>query len=348
MKVAFLPVYPNPYQRLLRAALEGEGVAVEFLDGLPAPGWLRAHRGEVDVLHYHWLSGLYMNRWGTPVRAAQFVARLGLARRLGYRVVWTAHNTLPHQAAIRPLHVAMRRLMMRHADCVIVHCQAARRELLDRFPREGTVEVIPHGSFETVYPTRLSRGEARDQLGLDGDSFVFLALGNIAAYKGLDQFVAAFGRVAGPGDTALIAGRDRDSRLVAHLRRAAAGDRRVHLWIGFVPDEAMGLYLAAADVMVAPFRAILTSGSVIASLSAGLPVIVPARGCMPELIGGAGVVYAPEEADGLARALLTARQSDLTVMSAAARRIAAGLDWGSIGRRTAAVYRSCGAGGRAG
>jgi glycosyltransferase involved in cell wall biosynthesis len=342
MNVAFLPVYPNPYQRLLRDALGPHGVTVEFLEGLFDANWLRGRRGEIDILHFHWLHGLYIARSRTPFRVVDFVSRLRLARRLGYRVVWTAHNILPHRSFPRPLHVAVRRLMMRQADAVIVHCQAGQRELLDRFPRRGPVHVIPIGHYKGVYPVTMTRGAARAALGLDASAFVYLALGNIAAYKGLERFVAAFQSVAGHDDIALVAGRNRDAALVKQLERAAAADPRLRLRASFVPDEAMQFYLLAADVMVAPFERVLTSSSVIVGLSYGLPVIAPDLGCLPELVtGDSGLIYRAGDDRALRQALIDIKRRDIQAMGATARRSADGLSWDEIGRQTAAVYEAC-------
>lgn len=342
MKVAFLPVYPNPYQRLLRDGLSAAGIAVDFLEGLPLPSWLRARRDEIDVLHYHWLYGLYMGRFATPFRVARFLARFHLARQLGYRIVWTAHNILPHRAPVPPLHAAIRRLMMREADAVITHCRYGRRELLARFPRTGPIYVIPLGSYGGLYPLTITRAAARAALGIDSSAFVYLSLGNIAAYKGLDTFAEVFSRTAALDDIALIAGRNRDETVVNRLREAAAADRRIRLRAEFIPDEEMQRYLLAADVLVAPFDHILTSSSVMVGLSYGLPVIVPNLGCLPELVTpDSGLVYQATEPDALARALSEIKTRDLRAMSAAARRVANGLDWESIGRQTADVYTSC-------
>lgn len=346
MNVAFLPVYPNPYQRLLAEALaRRETTAVEMLPGLPSTAWLRAHQPAaggpaIDILHYHWLYGLYMANWRTPAQAAAFLRRFRLARALGYGIVWTAHNVLPHRAAgLRPLHVAIRRLMMASADAVIVHCEAARRELTVQFPRSGPVAVIPHGNYAGLYPTP-DRASARQQLGLPPGSFVYLSLGNIAAYKGLQRYVDVFRATAAADDIALIAGRNRDAAGVRRLERLAAIDSRLRLSAGFVPDEQMGRYLAAADVLVAPFERILTSGSVIAALSAGLPVIAPDLGCLPELIGDAGMVYPAEQPDGLVGALAAIKTADRRRMRARAAAIAEGLGWDDIARQTAALYRA--------
>ena len=53
MNVAFLPVYANPYQRLLAEGLARQGVAVTMLPGLPSAAWLRANRATTDLLHFH-------------------------------------------------------------------------------------------------------------------------------------------------------------------------------------------------------------------------------------------------------------------------------------------------------
>ncbi|MBP9500879.1 MAG: glycosyltransferase family 4 protein [Candidatus Promineofilum sp.] len=342
MKVAFLPVYPNPYQRLLRDGLRPHGVDVEFLAGLPDAEWLHARCSDVDILHFHWLDGLYMARWKTPLQASRFIARVRLARRLGYRLVWTAHNILPHRRAFRPLDVAIRRLMMRDATAVIVHCEAGRRELLKRFPRRSPVAIIPLGNYKGVYPVTMLRETARASFGLDETQFVYLALGNIAAYKGLERLVEAFGHSAKETDVLLIAGRNRDPALVKRLASAAADDPRLRLHAGFVPDDEMQRYLLAADVIVAPFDRVLTSSSVMVGLSYGLPVIAPNLGCLPELLGGeAGLIYQVGDTDGLARALVEIKGRDRQAMGAAAALIAESLDWETIGQQTAAVYEEC-------
>lgn len=340
MNVAFLPTYPNPYQHLLAGALARQGVVVEMLPRLPSVAWLRSRRAEVDILHFHWLHGLYMEGWRTPATGVAFLRRFRLARELGYGVVWTAHNALPHRAVgLHPLHVAIRRLMMAEAGAVIVHCVAAREELTTRFPRSLPVAVIPPGHYGGLYP-RIDRQTARAALGIAPTRFAYLSLGNIAVYKGLERFATTFAAAGSLDDVALIAGRNRDAAVVRKLQRAAARDARIHLAVGFVPDEQMGTYLAAADAMVAPFERILTSSTVITGLSHGLPIITPDLGCMPELVGDAGLVYGADDPDALRRALISIKSADLGRMSASALARSAAMSWDDAARETVAVYRA--------
>src|SRR5690606_36431460 len=103
--------------------------------------WLRARQGQIDILHYHWLDGLYMKRFLTPVQAIKFSSHIHLARALGYRMVWTAHNLLPHKTIILPLHSAMHRLVINNVDAIIIHCDYGRRELFSRFSAQQPVVV---------------------------------------------------------------------------------------------------------------------------------------------------------------------------------------------------------------
>jgi glycosyltransferase involved in cell wall biosynthesis len=343
MRVAFLPVYPNPYQHLLARALAGEGIEVLEMEATPGVEWLRQERGRVQIMHLHWLSGLYMARWRTPLQMAGFAVWLLLAQRFGYRLVWTAHNVVPHVLAGLPaLHLAIRRLVMSRADAVIVHCEAGRRELLGRFPRRKPVYVVPLGSYEGVYPVTADRTGARARLGLGVEMFVYLFLGNITAYKGLERFVEDFQAIAGTDDVAIIAGRNRDPTLVARLRAKAADDGRLRLDVREIADDEIQVYLSAADVMVAPFSRILTSSSVMTALSYGLPVIVPRLGCLPELVTAeTGIIYDPYTPTALGEALREIKRRDAGAMGRAARISVKRLSWETIARQTAEIYRLC-------
>jgi glycosyltransferase involved in cell wall biosynthesis len=342
-RVAFLPVYPNPYQHLLARALAGEGVEVLMLETLPGRDWLRQERGRIQVIHLHWLSGLYMARGQTPTQVIRFATWFLLAQRAGYRLVWTAHNVVPHRLTGLPaLHLAVRRLVMARADAVIVHCEAGRRELLSRFSRHKPIHVIPMGSYQGVYPVTMNRADARGRLGLDEATFVYLFLGNIAGYKGLERFVEDFRAIAGAADIAIIAGRNREPGLVARLRAMAAADARLRLDAREIADDEMQLYLCAAHVMVAPFSQILSSSSVMTGLSYGLPVIVPRLGCLPEVVTAeAGILYDPEKPTALGEALREIKRRDVRKMGVAARVLTERLSWERVAQQTAAVYHAC-------
>lgn len=342
LTVAFLPVYHNPYQHLLTAALQENGVQVEHLDGTPSAAWLLRERQRVQVLHLHWLYGLYMRRLLTPIRLLGFLSRFWLAQRLGYKIVWTVHNILPHRQPFPPVHRMVRRLVMKRADAVIAHCEYGRSEIMRHFPREKPVHIVPIGSYIEVYQATVTRSDARRHLDLTSEQFVYLFLGNITDNKGLDEFVRVFQDQATLTDVALIAGRNRNAALVQRLEAKAASDTRFRVRAGFIPNDEIPFFLGAADVMIAPFQKILTSSSVMVGMSYGLPVIVPNLGCLPELVTAeAGIVYEANDPVALGCALRQIKDMDTVKMGEEAQKITDALRWEDIARQTTAIYWDC-------
>ncbi len=340
LRVAFTPVYPNPYQHLLGDALSAEQVDVTMQATLPSIRWLHENAGAFTWLHLHWLSGLYMSRYRTPATLVRFWRWLDVAQQLGYRLAWTAHNVLPHRPGLDRLHARVRQRILREADLVIAHCEQGRDALQATFGIDRTIHVVPIGSYAGTFPLEVTRDSARQRLQIGRDRFVYLSLGNIASYKGLAIYARLFLETAAPTDLALIAGRNRDAALTHDLEQLARSDSRLRVDAGFIPDDELQLYLRAADVVVAPFERILTSASVMTAMAAGLPVIVPNLGCLPELVtGDSGLVYEAGPG-GLRDSLREIKHRDLEGMRLAAANRAASFSWAAIARQTAALYRS--------
>ncbi|MBI2952376.1 glycosyltransferase, partial [bacterium] len=118
-------------------------------------------------------------------------------------------------------------------------------------------------------------------------------------------------------------------------------DGRIRIFTSsFFQNDEFQVYLNAADVVVLPFVDVLTSGSAITAMSFGKPVILPRLGCLPELADDTmGVLYSPEDATGLERALVEVRRRDLKAAGRAAFARARALDWDGIAARVAEVYR---------
>jgi len=325
MRVLAFPKGTSPYTECFYRAVETLGVPVE--DGVMSGGWLRANLRRGDWVHLHWPSFEYAHARGAlrqGVALARLVALLGLARVSGARIAWTAHNLLPHDpAAWPPLDVVARRAVIASSDVVLVHGPAAARVLAARFPAVTPKLVeVPHGHWIDHYPRTQSRAEARAALGLTADATVYAFVGLCKPYKNLEGLVRAFGRVPGAA-TLLIAGRFPDPAYEAAVRALAAADPRVRIDAGFIPDAKLQSYVVAADVVVAPYREILTSGTAMLAQSFGRPVISLRQGFLLDVVDEAtGILYAPDDADGLANALaaLPGRRFDEERIVASARR----------------------------
>ena len=351
-RVIHLPRYNDPYQSCLLKALSERGLQTAYGNGcmlwnridLSLLAMLVRERG-VRILHLHWQHP-YLGGTGALARISKpivFLAQIALIKLLGVRIVWTVHNLKDHESANERLEVFFSRVLARMADALIAHCDCAKQEIGRRFRirRPGKVHVVPHGSFTAYFPNTVSRESARRSLGISGSRSVFLFLGLIRPYKGVLELVAAFKALKQDGACLIIAGKPVRPELAEEIRAACAGDPAIMLRLEFVPHESVQLYMNAADVVVTPYRDVLTSGSIFTAMSFGKPIVAPALGCIPEALGeGGGFIYHPDARDGLLdglRAALGAR-ADWARTGARNRALAEKLSWDRVAEETLALY----------
>jgi len=334
------PVRMNPYVNLLAQALEQveADVTCSFEEAL-TPAVVAHWRGRADVLHMHWVELYYRSSslTGSARKLATFLLALMQARRAGISLVYTAHNVHRHDDGTY-LDLVADALLYRLVDAVHVHDAEAQAQLiLHHRPRR--IAVIAHGNYVGVYPDTCTREDARQRFGFALNDTVFLALGQIRPYKGLDDLIVAFRRLEGRNLRLLIAGHPHDKTYGESLAKQCKGDERIRLDLRYVPDDELQYYLRAADICVLPYRSATTSGAAILAFSFGVPIIAPDRGPFPLLVTDeSGLLYSAQPG-ALQKALAVATRLDLKRAGAAALAVAATLDWQTIARRHLDVYK---------
>jgi beta-1,4-mannosyltransferase len=298
--IAF-PRRGNGYVDCFYAAVEGLGVEVR--EGHFSAGWLLKHVRDADYVHIHWPSYFY----AAPQRRrclrgfAKFLFLLTLARWRGARLLWTIHNIYPHDRCVIPqLDILARRLLVKLSTLFFIHCSCAEAGVLREFPALARrIVQIQHGHWIGYYPNTIACSAARSLLTLTENEFVFLFLGSCRPYKNLETLINAFEQLPGK-PVLLVAGQFQDAAYEAAIRAAInRSPSRIILHSGFVRDEDMQIYLRACNVVVTPYKEVLTSGSAILALSFGRPVIAPAVGCLKELIvEGCGFLYDSSKTPG--------------------------------------------------
>ena len=290
---------------------EVEAKGVEVIEGVFSGGWLWANVRRGDWVHLHWPSFGYSTKGGGVSLAKTYLRWLALllvVRLRGGRLIWTAHNLLPHDRARWPwLDVLARHVVIAMADLIPVHGENAAAALVARFPAaKPRLLQIPHGHWIGYYPVTQSREEARRELGVEPGRRMFLFIGLCKPYKNLDGLVRAFREL--PGDAVLVvAGKFPDRDYLDLVAGLADGDPRIVLHPGFVADDRMQTYLHACDYVVVPYREILTSGTAMLALSFGRPVISVALGFLKDVVTvEVGLLFAPDDPEGLRGALLRA------------------------------------------
>jgi glycosyltransferase involved in cell wall biosynthesis len=347
VRILFIPSWAeNPYPTLLAQHLEARGLEVLHA------GWKRIHhpfrigRQGVDVVHLHSAARLF--RTPSPVRAAGralwALASLAVLRARGVKIVWTVHDLQDHDRLHPRIDAAFTWVLARLAHAIITHGETARRLLRNRMRlrTEERLAVIPHGPFTHYAQPGLDRAAARARLGLRDDLFVYLFLGAVREYKGVEDLIRAFKRLDEPAARLLVRGRTRDPALRERIRAEASGDPRIDFVDAFVADGEIALFFAACDVAVAPYRRVLTSGSVALATSLDRPCIAPHLGGVPDALDEfCGWLYEPWDDEGLTGALADAfaRRSELAEMGRRAGERIRQTGWPAIAEMTESVYR---------
>jgi glycosyltransferase involved in cell wall biosynthesis len=291
------------------------------------PDMLRYRREAAgDVLHFQWLTipGLDV-RLLPPLRP---------------RLI-TAHYILPPQPNRR--QVASARRVFGAMDAVVAHSEHGATRLRDEVGLDPShVRVIPHGAFD--YLTRLPEEKPlpRELEGAEGP--VILSFGLLRPYKGIENLLEAYGRVAmaAPGAELWVVGNPRMD--VAPLRDlATASGGRVRFVSRFIEDAEIPAIFRRADLLVLPYLDAEHSGVLYTGLAFGKPMVLSAVGGFPEVAAtGAARLVPPGDVAALGAALeqLLGDEGARAELAAAAVRAAAGpFSWDETASRTLELYR---------
>lgn len=264
---------------------------------------------------------------------------LRAASALGYAIVWTAHDLLPHEQIFANDSRA-RDLLLSKAKVVIALSLATAAEL--RALGANHVRVIPMGSYAGPYPVTLTVDEARASFGFDDDDVVISLIGRIEKYKGADVLLRAVAHLPPSSRIKLLlAGSCSDNTYRKELERLArASGREVVAEFRWLPDSDLARYLLATDIAVFPFREITNSGSIFLALSFGLPTVIPNFPSLNDIPHGAAIRF-DTTVDSLVEALRRAERltsAEYREMSSAALAWSTKADWADIANATIDAY----------
>lgn len=323
----------SPYQSRLAETLAPHGWAVRPGDVGAATQAARTGR---TVFHLHWEQPVYVaaaDEAGAAGLADEFLRALDAFRAAGGLLVWTLHNAAPHEERFPAVNAAVQHGLARHADLVHAHNHAGAAHAMALGAAADSILLSRHPSYAETYPDDVTDQAARRYLGLDDESVVFAFFGAMRDYKGLPRLMRAFdlAHAALPNTRLVLAGRSSQPCAARYLAPAPA----LRLLPRPIADAEVQYVMRAADCVVLPYEAILTSGALALAQGFGRPVIVPDLPSMREEVtdGANGFLFATGNDGALAAALWRAAD-DLSAlrgpMRAAARAAVAGRTFAAL------------------
>ena len=273
-----------------------------------------------DVVHVQWL--------GIPRFDRLWLRRLAAAR----ATVITAHEVLPPRTADQ---VDAWREVFSLVDRVVVHSRSSERGLVELGVDPAKIVEIAHPVFESANGT--------PAVAPTGTTLLFFGL--IRRYKGLDVLIRALPEVVAtvPEARLVVAGDPLEP--VEPLRELAAGlgvADRIEWRLGYVPGDRIPALMAAATVVVLPYRRIEASGVLADAVGNGRPAVVSDVGAIGEVVRrfDAGEAVPPEDPAALAAACvrLLADESRLAAAFAGVQAAQRALTWDAAAEAHERLY----------
>ncbi len=330
----FYPVATNnKYQRLLYSDSAIQGAQVIGITDLKQFSNLKLVPESDNIIHIHWISE-FVTTSNTDVfpqnKADKFLRQLQQLQSFGFDIRWTIHNAVSHDAKHKDKEVRFRQALFQLVDRVYIHHPLAL-SLLEWLPSDSAkYALIEHGHYLSLCTATMSKADARNQLGIDQNSFVIFYFGMLRDYKGLGEYLPVFEKISRdcPHVKLIIAGQIQ-SKAIMHMLNTLDCPNII-VYDKFLTDEELAIYNLAADTGFLSYRSILTSGTLFHMMSAKLPVIAPALGTLPAYIakGWNGFVYETEhDLDKILRHCCQLPEKSISVMGENSYQLASSLKW---------------------
>lgn len=239
------------------------------------------------------------------------------------------------------------RVSARQAARIFAVSEATRQEIVRLLciPPEKIVVTYNAADARFVPPDTAALEAYRRRAGLP-DSFI-LFLGTLEPRKNLPTLLEAYARIASSTDAPLIIGGGKGWLYDEIFARVEVLNLRDRVrFIGYVDAQDQPLLYAAATVFAFPSLYEGFGMPPLEAMACGTPVVTTTSSSLPEVVGDAGLVVPPTDADALGAALLRLlhdRELHAELRERGLQR-ARHFSWQETAARTLAVYEDVAAG----
>jgi D-inositol-3-phosphate glycosyltransferase len=228
-----------------------------------------------DCLIVHYWMPFFSPALGTIIRRVK--------RKPDICVIGLLHNIKPHEGMVAA--GKLNRYFLKSCDGFITMSATVTDELR-RTGIEKPVRQIPHPVYE-IFGKNVSKKEASVHLKLDPNDNHLLFFGMIRPYKGLDLLLKALGspKLSHIKLKLIVAGEfyENEKKYLALAEEAGPG-KEIIFTRSFVPENEVGYYFSASDLVVQPYLSATQSGVTQIAYHYNKPVVVTGVGGLKEMV----------------------------------------------------------------
>ncbi len=296
------------------------------------------HQNKVAIVHYQFF------------RRKSEVLFFYFLKMLKIKLVYTAHNVLPHEN--RRYDFKIQAFVLKTSTAIIAHTQFIKNKLLETFDIENDkIFVIAHGNYDSQLPEKqISKEQARKNLNINENENVILFFGAIKEYKGLDLLLDAFEIAASKMQNLklVIAGSPDSNKIkekyLNKINQLKAKNNIIYNF-DYILTEKVADYFLAADIIALPYKNIYHSGIIHLAFSYGRPFVATDVGDFREMAeaGKCGKISPEKTASSFADTMLECF-SDKTLlkeMGAYCKKVSdTKYSWDNIAKKTHNLYKN--------
>lgn len=260
-----------------------------------------------------------------------------------FKLVITVHDVISFFDRSNKLS---EKYILKWADGIIVHNQAAYNDLMNRHIKKDVFEhsylaIIPHGNYLPFI------NEIKNTPG-DSQSLKILFFGQIKKVKGLEILLEALNIVLGSGRKIHLTIAGKPSKIDFERYNQMINDLslrdNVTTILRYINDEEIDTLYQNNDLVILPYRVISQSGILLLSMSYGLPVLTSDLPAFTDVIkdGFNGFLFESGKPNSLANKLVEIYDNRDLLREVAINSnqvIRDEYDWGLIGKETVAYYQ---------
>jgi len=213
-------------------------------------------------------------------RVTKILNTVDFYRSIG-RVVSIVHNDGSHNSKARgdaaeiEAEEKLQRELFKKSDVVFHLGEYSRSVFSEKYDLEKVRQhLLPHFPYSS-YRVTGSQLQARKRLKLDSDKTIIAVVGAVRSWEEVETTIDLFNGFEGANALLVLVGRCKG--IFAAKFRMCLGSR-VHISDGYVPDDEIGNYVAAADAVLISRVSSLNSGVLFLALSLSRPVLIAESG----------------------------------------------------------------------
>nr|WP_297771108.1 glycosyltransferase family 4 protein [uncultured Butyrivibrio sp.] len=199
------------------------------------------------------------------------------------KTLYICHNVFPHERF--PMDKQLTKMALKPANFFITHSESDAEDLKSII-KNPKVKVGVHPTYDFFKQKNLTKGQARDILGIRQDEDVLLFFGLVREYKGLKHLINAMGLLKGRDKLKLIIAGDFCGHRQEYnelITNAGIEDKLI-IDDRHIPIEEVEKYFAASDIVVLPYESATQSGVIQVAYSFEKPVLATNVGGLPDVV----------------------------------------------------------------